>query len=97
MRPVKQHAAEALKAATEAAAEAASKEAAANPEPAPKTTGNGQVTGKSGEERELAQVKEWNDETAIPKLIPLLQDPNSLVRGGRSGQARRSSTIGRRR
>ena len=77
---VKQHAAEALKAATEAAAEAASKEAAANPEPAPKITGKGQVTGKSGEERQLAQIKEWNDETTIPKLIPLLQDPSSLVR-----------------
>ncbi len=77
---VKQHAAEALKAATEAASEAASKEAAANHEPVPKTTGKGRTTGKSGEERELAQIKEWDDETAIPKQIPLLQDPSSLVR-----------------
>jgi HEAT repeat protein len=77
---VKQHAAEALKAATEAAAEDAAKEAAANPEPAPKNTGKGQATGKTAEERKLAQVKQWNDETAIPKLIPLLQDASSLVR-----------------
>lgn len=32
------------------------------------------------EERKLAQIKKWNDETAIPKLIPLLQDASSLVR-----------------
>ena len=68
---VKQHAAEALKAATEAAA---------NPEPAPKNTGKGQATGKTAEQRKLAQIKQWNDETAIPKLIPLLQEASSLVR-----------------
>ena len=77
---VKQHVAEALKAATEAAAEDAAKEAAANPEPAPKNTGKGQATGNTAEERKLAQIKQWNDETAIPKLIPLLQDASSLVR-----------------
>src|SRR6266404_4766013 len=74
---VKQHAAEAL---TAASAAAAAPEPAANVEPAAKTTGKSPTTSKSAEARELAQIKKWNDETDIPKLIPLLRDPSSLVR-----------------
>jgi len=72
---VKQHAAEAL-----AAAQVAVPEAAANAAPAPKPGGKNAATPKTAEARKLAQIKKWNDETAIPKLIPLLGDPSSLVR-----------------
>jgi len=74
---VKQHAAEAL---TAASAAAAAPEPAANVEPAAKTTGKGRATSKSAEALELAQIKKWNDETDIPKLIALFRDPSSLVR-----------------
>jgi HEAT repeat protein len=64
--------------------------AAAAAAPAPNATASAELTGKleakkggapkSAEARELAQIKKWDNETAIPKLIPLLQDPSSLVR-----------------
>ena len=72
---VKQHAAEAL-----AAAQAAVPQAPANGEPTGKTGKKGAATPKSAEARELAQIKEWNEEAHIPELIPLLRDPSSLVR-----------------
>jgi HEAT repeat protein len=34
----------------------------------------------SSESHKLALIKKWNDQSAIPKLIPLLSDPSSLVR-----------------
>lgn len=74
---VKQHATEALSAA---AAAALAPEAAANAEPTGKPEAKKARAPKSAEARELAQIKQWNDETAIPKLIPLLQDASSLVR-----------------
>lgn len=74
---VKQHATEALSAA---AAAAPAPEAAANAEPTGKHEAKKAGAPKSAEARELAQIKKWDDETAIPKLIPLLQDPSSLVR-----------------
>ena len=72
---VKQHAAEAR-----AAAQVAAPEAAASAAPAPKPGGKNAAAPKTAEARKLAQIKKWNDETAIPKLIPLLGDPSSLVR-----------------
>ncbi len=74
---VKQHATEALSAA---AAAAPAPEAAANAEPTGKPEAKKAGAPKRAEARELAQIKKWDDETAIPKLIPLLQDPSSLVR-----------------
>jgi HEAT repeat protein len=60
--------------------------AALAPEPSPSL----QPTAKPGEQhaatqasagsRNLAMIKGWSNETAIPKLIPLLRDPSSLVR-----------------
>jgi HEAT repeat protein len=38
------------------------------------------ATEASAESRNLALIKGWDDEAAIPKLIPLLNDPSSLVR-----------------
>jgi HEAT repeat protein len=74
---VKQHATEALSAAKAAAP---APEAAANAEPTGKPEAKKAGAPKSAEARDLAQIKNWDDETAIPKLIPLLQDPSSLVR-----------------
>jgi HEAT repeat protein len=71
---VKQHAATALTAAAPA------------PKPIPDTTPTPKNTERhaaargSDESRKLARIKAWNEETAIPKLIPLLADPSSLVR-----------------
>ena len=74
---VKQHATEALSAA---AAATPRPEAAANAEPTGKPEAKNAGASKSAEARESAQIKKWDDEMAIPKLIPLLQDPSSLVR-----------------
>ncbi len=49
--------------------------------PIPKTTERHPAAAQgSDESRKLARIKGWNEQTAIPKLIPLLADPSSLVR-----------------
>jgi HEAT repeat protein len=63
---------------------------AAAPAPAPEPIPNSPSTGKrrqppaaaqgSDESRKLAKIKTWDDQAAIPKLIPLLGDSSSLVR-----------------
>jgi len=74
---VKQSAAAALAAAQAAAPEAAGH---ADATTAPKRGARSAVASKSVEARKLAQIKKWNNETAIPQLIPLLGDGSSLVR-----------------
>lgn len=70
---VKEHATTAL------AASVPAPESASSIQPAPNSAER-RVTAKSDpESRKLALIKELDDE-AIPKLIPLLRDPSSLVR-----------------
>jgi HEAT repeat protein len=71
---VKQHAATALTASALAQAPIP------NATPTPKNTERHAAAQGSDESRKLARIKAWNEETAIPKLIPLLTDPSSLVR-----------------
>jgi HEAT repeat protein len=72
---VKQHAATALTAAAPVPAPIP------DATPTPKTTERHPAAAQgSDESRKLARIKAWNEETAIPKLIPLLADPSSFVR-----------------
>lgn len=71
---VKQHATTALAAATPAP------QPAPNAKDAQKYAERHAVTQASDESRKLAKIKAWNEQAAIPKLIPLLGDASSLVR-----------------
>jgi HEAT repeat protein len=53
---------------------------ASSSQPAPKRAELHATTKEKAEARRLAFIKEWNDESAIPKLVTLLRDPSSLVR-----------------
>jgi HEAT repeat protein len=53
---------------------------ASSSQPAPKRAELHATTKEKAEARGLALIKEWNDESAIPKLVTLLRDPSSLVR-----------------
>ena len=74
---VKIHAQDALTAAETAVR---TQNAAANPEPAPKSGAKNSAPAKNAEARQLAQIKKWDDQEAIPQLIILLGNPSSLVR-----------------
>jgi len=79
---VKQHAEKALSNASAAFAvnAASSSDALGNSEPSPKQAGSSPKSAKTVEARKLAEIKNYADESAVPILIPFLQDPSSLVR-----------------